>query len=110
MDDVYKNIEEYNPNEKRKILIGFDMIADMLSNKKLQPLVTELFIRGRKPNVSLVFITQSILLCQNFNDYFIMKIPNKRELQHIAINHSTDIDFEGFIDLLKNVLQTHILF
>ena len=49
MDDVYKNIEEYNPNNKRKILIVFDdMIADMLSNKKLNPMVTELFIRGRK--------------------------------------------------------------
>ena len=48
MDDIYKNIEEYNPNKKRKILIVFDdMIADMLSNKKLNPIVTELFIRGR---------------------------------------------------------------
>ena len=60
MDDIYKNIEEYNPNKKRKILIVFDdMIADMLSNKKLNPIVTELFIRGRKLNISLVFITQS---------------------------------------------------
>ena len=60
MDDIYKNIEEYNPNKKRKILIVFDdMIADMLSNKNLNPIVTELFIRGRKLNVSLFFITQS---------------------------------------------------
>ena len=60
MDDVYKNIKEYNPNEKRKILILFDdMIADMLINTKLNPIVTELFIRGRKLNISLVFITQS---------------------------------------------------
>ena len=60
MDNVYKNIDEYNPNKKRKILIVFDdKIADMLSNKKLNSMVTELFIRGRKLNIFLVFITQS---------------------------------------------------
>ena len=60
MDDIYKNIERCNPNRERKILIVFDdMISDMLSNKKLNPIVTELFIRGRKLNISLVFITQS---------------------------------------------------
>ena len=60
MDDIYKNIERCNRNRKRKILIVFDdMISDMLSNKKLNPIVTELFIRGRKLNISLVFITQS---------------------------------------------------
>ena len=60
MDDIYKNIEEYHPNKKRKILIVFDdLLADMLSNKKLNPIVTELLIRGRKLNISLVFITQS---------------------------------------------------
>ena len=59
MSDIYENTEEYNPNKERKILIICDMIADMLSNKTLQALVTELFIRGRKLNISLVFITQS---------------------------------------------------
>ena len=60
MQDVYKNIEDYNPEKKRKILIVFDdMIADMIDNKKLNPIITELFIRGRKLNVSIVFITQS---------------------------------------------------
>ena len=59
MYDIYKNIAEYNPNKKRKILIVFDdMIADMISNKKLNPIVTELFIRGRKLNISIVFLTQ----------------------------------------------------
>ena len=59
MDDIYKSIEEYNPNKKRKILIVFDyMIVDMLSNKKLNPIVTELFISGKKLNIFLVFITQ----------------------------------------------------
>ena len=60
MEDIYKNIEDYNSNKKRKILIVFDdMIADMLSNNKLNPIVTELFIRGRKLSIGLVFITQS---------------------------------------------------
>ena len=60
MDEVHKYMEEYNTNKKRKILIVFDeMIADMLGNKKPNPIVTELFIRGRKLNISLAFITQS---------------------------------------------------
>ena len=59
MDDIYKNIEEYNLNKKCQILIVFDdMNADMLSNKKVNPIVTELFIRGRKVNISIAFITQ----------------------------------------------------
>ena len=60
IDDIYKNIEEYNPNKKRKILIVFDdIVADMLSNKKINPIVAAIFIRARKFNISLVFITQS---------------------------------------------------
>ena len=60
MLDIYKNIENYNPDKKRKILIVFDdMIADMINNKKLNSVVTELFIRGRKRNILIVFITQS---------------------------------------------------
>ena len=60
MDDIYKNIDECNLNKEQKILIIFDdMVADMFSNKKLNPIVTELFLRGRKLNISLVFITQS---------------------------------------------------
>ena len=59
MQDVYKNIEDYNPGKKRKVLILFnDMIADMNNNKKLNPIVTELFIGGRKLNILIVFITQ----------------------------------------------------
>ena len=59
MDDIYKNIEEYNLNKKRQILIVCDDIhTDMLSNKKVNPIVNELFIRGRKVNISIVFITQ----------------------------------------------------
>ena len=65
MDDVYENIDNYNPNKKRKILIVFDdMIADIMANKKFQSITKELFIRGRKPNISLVFITQSYFSVQ----------------------------------------------
>ena len=60
MHDVYKNIDEYNADTENKILIVFaDMTADMIHNKKLNSIVTELFIRGRNLNISLVFITQS---------------------------------------------------
>ena len=89
MDDIYKNIEEYNPYKKRKILIASgNMITDMLSNKKLNPVVTGLFIRGRKLNISLVFIAQFYFAVPknirlNSTHYFILKIPNKRELQRL---------------------------
>ena len=89
--DVYKNIEDYNPNKKRKILIVFDhMITDMISNKKLNPVVTELFIRGRKLGISILFITQSYFKVPkdvrlNSTHFFFMKIPNKRELQQIHL-------------------------
>ena len=107
MHDVYKNIEEYNPNKKRKILIVFDdMIADTISNEKLNPIVTKLFIRGRKLNGSLIFITQSYFdvpknIRLHSTHYFIMKIPNKRKFQQIAFNHSSDIHFKYFINLHK---------
>ena len=88
------------------MIVFDDMIADMLSNKKLNPIVTELFIRGRKLNISLVFITQSYFAVPknirlNSTHYFIMKIPNKQELQQIAFNHSSDIDFKDFMNLYK---------
>ena len=107
MHDVYKNIDDYNPDKENKILIVFDdMIADMINNKKLNSIVTELFIRGRKLNISLVFITQSYFKVPkdvrlNTTHFFIMKIPNKRELHQIAINHSSDIDFKDFIKIYK---------
>ena len=71
MQDVYKNIEEYNLGKKRKVLIVFDdMIADMISNKKLNPIVTELFIRGGKLNISVVFITQSYFKVSKFYTFY----------------------------------------
>ena len=93
MHKVYKNIDTYNPDKENKILIVFDdMIANMINNEKLNSIVTELFIRGRKLNISLIFITQSYFkvpkdVRNNSTHFFIMKIPNKRELQQIAINH-----------------------
>ena len=64
MDDIYKNIQEYNPSKKQNLMIVFDyMIGDMLSNKKLNPIVTELFIRGRKLNISIVSITKFYFCC-----------------------------------------------
>ena len=106
MTFIKKN-EKYNPNKKRKIFIIFyDMIADMLSIKKLNLMEIELFIRGRKLNIYLVFITQSYFAVPktirlNSTHYFIMKIPNKQELQQIAFNHSSDTDFKNFMNLQK---------
>ena len=97
--DVYKYIEDYNLGKKRKVLIVFDaMIADMINNKRLNPIVTEFFIRRRKLNISIVFITQSYFKVPkdvrlNSTHFFIIRIPNKRELQQVASNHSSDIDF-----------------
>ena len=108
MDDIYKNIEEYNSKKKWKILIVFDdIIADMLCDKKTTPVVTALFMRGRKLNITLVFITQSYFallknIRLNSTHYFLMKIQNKRELQKTAFNHSSDVDFQDFINLYKN--------
>ena len=107
MHDVYQNINDYNPDKENKILIVFDdMIADMINNKKLNSIVTELFIRGRKLNISLVFITQSYFKIPkdvrlNTSHFFIAKIPNKRELQQIAINHSSDINTKDFANIYR---------
>ena len=90
------------------MLIVFDnMTADIESNKKLSPIVTELFLRGWKLNNSLVFTSQSYFkvpktIRLNPTHYFIMRIPNKRELQEIASNHSSDIDFKDFMKLHKD--------
>ena len=93
MQGVYKNIEEYNIGKKRKILIVLDaMIADMIDNNKLNPVGTESFFRGRKLNILIVFITQSYFKVPkdvrlNSTNFFIMKITDRRELQHFSLNH-----------------------
>ena len=82
------------------------MITDMIDNKKPNSVVTELFIRGRKLNINLVVNTQSYFKVRkevrlNTAHSLILKIPNKRELQQIAINHSSDIDFKDFVNIYK---------
>ena len=107
MRDAHKNIEDYNPIKKRKVLIAFDdMIADMINNNKLNPIVMELFIRSRKLNISIVFITQSYFKVPkdvrlNSTHFFFMKIPYKRERQQTVLSHSSDIDFKDFMNIYK---------
>ena len=97
MHDVYKNVDEHNPHKENKILIvSDDLIADMIYNKKLNSIVTELFIRGTKLNISLVSITQSYF---KVSKDVRLKIPNKRELQQIAINHSSGINTKDFANI-----------
>ena len=97
MSDVYKNINNCNPEKDNKILIVLDdMIADMIRNKKLNSKVTELFIRCRKLSISLGFISQSYFKAPKdirtySTHFFIMEIPSKREFQQIATNPSSDI-------------------
>ena len=105
MDDIYENIDDYNPSWK--ILIVFDeMIEDIMSNKKFQAISKELFIRFRKLNNSLVFITQSYFSVPkdvrlNSTHFLIMKINNRKELKNIAINHSADIDYKDFVKIYR---------
>ena len=100
-------MDDYNPTKKRRMLVVFDdMIANMESNKNLSPIVSELFLRRRKLKISLAFISQSYFKVSktirlNATHYFIMKIPNKRKLQQIASNHSSDIDFKAFMKIYK---------
>ena len=107
MRDVYKNINYYNPDKENKILIVFDdVIADMINNKKLNSIVTELFIRGRKLNISIVFITQSYFKVPkdvrlNTTYFFITKIRDEREHKQIAINHSSDISAKDFTNIYR---------
>ena len=91
------------------------MIANMLGNKKTNPIVTELFIRGRKLNIFLAFITQSYFampknITLSSTRYFIMKIPNKQEHQQTKCNSSSDIDFKNFMNLYnKCTAKPHFL-
>ena len=107
MLNAYKNIEDYNPDKKINVLIVFDdMIGDIINNKKLNSVVTELFIRERKLNITIVFITQSYFRVPkdvrlNPTHFFIMKIPNQEELWRIALAHSSDIDSKDVMKIHK---------
>ena len=95
MHDVYKNIDDYNPYKENKILIVFDdMIADMIHNKKLNSVVNELFVRGSKLNISLVFITQSYfkvpkVVRLNTSHFFIAKTPNNKYFNKFQIKNTS---------------------
>ena len=108
MDDVYDNYDDYNPKRTRKVLIVFDdMIADIMTNKRFQAITKHLFIKCRKLNISLVLISQSYFSVPkdvrlNSTHYLIMIYYNRRELQQIAINHSTDIDYRDFLKIYSN--------
>ena len=112
MDDIFKNIEEYNPEKPRKILIILsDITADMLCDTKLNQIVTELSIRSRKLNISLVFTTRSYFAIQqsirlNSTNYFVIQISIKREVQQIVLNHLLDNVFEYFMNLYKKCTAT----
>ena len=94
MDDVHENIDDYNANRKRKILVVFDdMIVCIMSNNKFQTIIKELFTRCKKLNISLVFITQSYFSVPkdvrlSLTHHLSMKINNRKELQNTTINHS----------------------
>ena len=107
MDDILSNIEDYNKKRKRKFLIIFDdMISHVMSDKNAQQVLKDLFIRCRKLNISLFFLTQSYFsvlkdVKLNCTRYILFKLHNKRELQNIAINHSADIDYKDFIKIYR---------
>ena len=116
MHDVYKNINHYNPDKENKILIVLDdMIADMINNKKLNSVVTELFIRGRKLNISLVFITQSYFKVPknvrlNTTHFFIMKIPIKKSFSKSQQTTHLLLALKISLKFTENALKNHIHF
>ena len=92
------------------LIVFNDTIADMMTNKKFQAIIKELFIRCRKLNILLVFITQSYFSIPkdvrlNSKYHLIMKISNKKELQNIAINHSAFIDYEDFVKIYRECIK-----
>ena len=108
MIDVFENIDNYSPLRKPKVLIVFDdMIADIMTNKKFQQILEELFTRSRKINISLVFISKSYFSVPknvrlNCMHYYIMKISNQIELSNIAQNHTSDIVYKDFLKMHRN--------
>ena len=108
MDDIYKNIEDYNKKKKIKILIVFDdLISYIKSDKKAQKILLDSLIRSRNLNISFCFLTQSYFSVPedvrlNCTHYIIFKLNDKRELQNTAINHSADIDYKDFVNIYRN--------
>ena len=105
MNDVLDDINNYNKNRDKKVLIAFDdMIADIEYNKKFKRIIKEVFYRARKINVSIVFITQSYFRALkdarlNSTHYILMKIGNKKELKRIAEEKSSHLDYKDFLKI-----------
>ena len=105
MDDVLDDINNYNKNRDKKVLIVFDdMIADIEYNKNFKRIIKELFYRARKINISIVFITQSYLRALkdprlNSTHYILMKINNKKELKRIAEEKPGHLDYKDFLKI-----------
>ena len=115
VDNVYENLKGYNPTKKRRVLILFDdMVVDVKSKKTCGPFVTELFLSGRKLNISFVFISQSYFKVPKTirlnATHFILKNPNKKEFQEIASNNMPDIGFKHFMKYYKDYTKNHIYF
>ena len=114
MDDVLGDINNYNKNRDKKVLMIFDdMIADIMKSKKFKAIIKELFIRCRKLNISIVFITQSYFRTPkdailNSTHYILMKIGNKKELKIIAEENSGHLDFKDFFKYIIIVLKNHV--
>ena len=112
INDIYKNIEECNPNKKRKTIIAFDdMIADMLSNKKLNSVVTELFNRSKKLNVFLVFITQSYLkvskdVILNTTHFLLWNLQANKNLKKLLIIIHQILNLRNLLIFIKMYLKT----
>ena len=107
MDDILLYIEDYNKKKRRKVLIIFDdMISHVISDRRAQQILKDLFIRCRKLNISLCFLSQSYFSVPkdvklNCTHYILFKLNNKGELRNIAINHSADIDYKDFIKISR---------
>ena len=101
MNDVLEDINNYNKNRDKKVFIIFhDMIADIMRSEKFKAIVKELFIRCRKLNISIVFITQSYFRTpKDSTHYILMKIGNKKELKSIAEENSGHLDFKDFLKI-----------
>ena len=116
MNDVLENINDYNKNRDKKVLIIFDdMIADIMRSEKFKAIVKELFIRCRKLNISIVFISQSYFRTPkdarlNSTHYIIMKIGNKKELKSIAEENSGHLDFKDFLKVYNYCTNESYLF
>ena len=116
MDDIYENIEDYNKKRQRKVLIIFDdMISHVMSDKKAQQVFKYLFIRCRKLNISLCFLTQSYFSVPkdvrlNCTHYIIFKLNNKRELQNMLLIILLILIIKILLRFIENVQKLLIIF